>query len=214
MSEQSYFQNALSNFVHDAASGGSIRHLTDQGYTVKQISKLLDFPTPIERVRRQVWERLLETEVILTAEPGSKPREKAEYVREYDRYGKSSFRRVMKITEDVSVAHWHEIVINCTDQKKTHSLLADKIAENGENRSYAACEFGLLLRKDPMHFSEQMMALDKAQREYIEGLPWEVNQVYHRLNSRMLEILLKLSSKGLWRGDCFFLKTRERIRIQ
>ena len=34
MSENRYFQKALSDFTYDAASGGAIRHLTDTGYTV------------------------------------------------------------------------------------------------------------------------------------------------------------------------------------
>ena len=47
MGEQEYFKNALSNFMFEAASGGAIRHLADLGYTVKQISKKLEFPTPL-----------------------------------------------------------------------------------------------------------------------------------------------------------------------
>lgn len=95
MSQPDYFKNALANFTHEAASGGAIRHLTDLGCTVDQITKQLTFPTPRERVRRQVWERLLDTGVILLEEPGSgKQREKAVYVEERDPYGRTSFRRV------------------------------------------------------------------------------------------------------------------------
>ena len=56
-----YFQKALSDFTYNAASGGAIRHLTDVGYTVKQIMEELAFPTPYERVQKGVWERLIET---------------------------------------------------------------------------------------------------------------------------------------------------------
>lgn len=211
--EQSYFQNALSNFTHEAASGGAIRHLTDLGYTVKQISERLDFPTPFERVRRQVWERLLDTGVILTKEPGSGSEEKAEYVREYDRFGKASFRKVVKTSPEITVSRFKELQVDCKDKEKLRSFLEKKISENEEGRAYAACDFGMLLRQEPQRFEELLLALDSYQREYIEGLPWEAEICYHRLDSRMLNILLKLSAKGLWQGDCYFLKTGERIHF-
>lgn len=211
MSEQSFFQNALSNFTHEVASGGAIRHLTDMGYTVKQISERLDFPTPFERVQRQVWERLLETETVLTEEPGSSHREKTDYVREYDKYGRASFRRVVEPSVKMSVVHWRDLEKGSGEKESIRSLLEKKIAENGEAHSYAACEFGLLARREPQRFQELLQALDERQREYVEGLPWEAKRVYHRLDSRMLEIVLQLSVKGLWQGQCYFLKTGERV---
>lgn len=39
MAVKDYFQNALSNFTHEVASGGAIRHLAEPGYTVKQITE-------------------------------------------------------------------------------------------------------------------------------------------------------------------------------
>ncbi|MDE7223595.1 MAG: hypothetical protein K2O34_07435, partial [Acetatifactor sp.] len=94
--EQTYFQKALSDFVYDMASGDAIHHLTDMGYTVRQIQEKLSFPTPYERIQRTVWKHLTDTGVIFPerAEAG-KPREKVDYVREYDSYGRASFRRVV-----------------------------------------------------------------------------------------------------------------------
>ena len=214
MSEQSFFQNALSNFTHEVASGGAIRHLTDLGYTVKQISERLDFPTPFERVQCQVWEHLLETEVILTAEPGSSHREKADYVREYDKYGRASFRRVVTASPEVSVVHWRDMEMDGREKETVRSLLEKKIAENGEKHSYVACEFGLLARRDPQQFQMLLQVLDERQKEYVEGLPWEGKRVYHRLDPRMLEIVLQLSVNGQWQGQCFFLKTCERVLLK
>ena len=214
MSEQSFFQNALANFTHEVASGGAIRHLTDLGYTVKEISERLDFPTPLERVQRQVWERLLETEVILVEEPGSSHKEKADYVREYDKYGRASFRRVVEASTEMSVAHWRDLEIDGGKKEKLCILLEKKISENGEPHSYAACEFGLLAKREPQRFQELLQALDERQKEYVEGLPWETKRVYHRLDTRMLEIVLRLSVKGLWQGQCYFLKTGERVYLK
>lgn len=214
MSEQSFFQNALSNFTHEVASGGAIRHLTDLGYTVKQISEQLDFPTPFERVQRQVWERLLETETVLTEEPGSSHKEKADYVREYDKYGRASFRRVVETPAELPVVHWRDLEISCGEKENIRNLLQNRISKNGEDCSYAACEFGLLVRRDPQRFLTLLQVLDERQREYVEGLPWEARRVYHKLDSRMLEIVLQLSVKGLWQGQCYFLKTGERVLLK
>lgn len=62
--KQSYFQTALANFTFDVASGGAIRHLADLGYTVTQITKRLDFPTPYDRVQQTVWEYFLQTGIL------------------------------------------------------------------------------------------------------------------------------------------------------
>ncbi len=107
MRENEYFQQALANFTYEVAGGGAIRHLTEAGYTVKQIMEQLDFPVPYEKVRRAVWEHLVRTRGVLLEEPGSGTRkEKAVYVREYDKYGKCSFRRVVREEEASREIHW------------------------------------------------------------------------------------------------------------
>lgn len=107
--EQTYFQRALSDFVYDVASGGAIRHLADLGYTVKQIQEKLAFPTPYERIRNTVWKHLLDTGVIFRENPAG-AEEKVEYVREYNQYGKASFRRV---TMPVSPSESRESCLLC-----------------------------------------------------------------------------------------------------
>lgn len=103
MGEDRYFQKALSAFTHDVASGGAIRHLTDLGYTARQIKEQLAFPTPYERVRETMREHLLDKGILLEEEPGcGRVREQAEYVLEHDQYGRTSFRKVIR--EDVSEA--------------------------------------------------------------------------------------------------------------
>lgn len=67
--EQKYFKKALSDFTFEMASGGAIRHLADRGYTVGEIVKMLDFPTPYERVGDLVRKHFLETGVLLLDEP-------------------------------------------------------------------------------------------------------------------------------------------------
>lgn len=210
MSEQSYFQNALSNFTHDVASGGAIRHLTDLGYTTRQVMERLDFPTPFVRVQKEVWQRLLDTEVILTEEPGSAKREKVSYVREYDKYGKASFRRVVEQDgENGEGIAWRRQNLSGKARDAVMGLMRAKAAENGEDFSYVACDFGLLAAREPERFQELLLTLDGEFREYIEGLPWERHRVYHRLNGRMLKIWLSLWENEGCFGECFFIKTKE-----
>ena len=70
MTEQpKYFEEALSNFVHDVASGGAIRHLVDSGYSVDQIKERLDYPTPRERVEKTVYKYMTESGILLSQLP-------------------------------------------------------------------------------------------------------------------------------------------------
>ncbi len=64
-----YFQDALSDFVYDAASGRAIRHLTDAGYTASQIVQNLDYPTPISKVRHTITRYLKESSILLEKLP-------------------------------------------------------------------------------------------------------------------------------------------------
>lgn len=215
MEENRYFQDALARFTHEAANGGAIRHLADIGYTVEQIRAKLDFPAPYERVQRAVWQRLVDTGVILYEEPGKgEPKEKAVYVKEYDRYGKSTFRRVAERQEGLAVTSWKQR--ECRgDSASAESLLAllkEKLAENGEDFAYASCDFGRIAAREPGRYERMLEALG-GQREYVEGLPWERAKVYHRLNLRMLEILACLAQAGLYQGEVFFVRTGDRIRI-
>ena len=176
--EQTYFQRALSDFVYAVASGGAIRHLADLGYTVKQIQEKLAFPTPYERIRNTVWKHLLDTGVIFRENPAG-AEEKVEYVREYNQYGKASFRRV---TMPVSPSESRE--------------------------SCLLCCFGPLKMKDPERFKEVLGALEREQAEYIEGLPWGTERVFYRPNRRMLDIYHALARAGLSEGVCYFQELR------
>lgn len=236
MSEQDYFANALANFTHEVASGGSIRHLADLGYTVRQIREQLPFPTPYEKVRKDVWERLLDTRVVLLEEPGAvcgELREKSKYVLEYNQYGKASFRLVAAQEEKPKPVVWKERRFEADEMKKTAksarengsrrlssgknralaAYLGEKCAGNGEEQSYCSCLFGLQRRKDPSGFQAAMEVLEERQREYVTGLPWEEKICYHRLDGRMREIVAALYESGRYKGTCYFLKTEERILI-
>lgn len=212
--ENGFFRQALADFAWEAADGGAIRHLADRGYTVRQIGEMLDFPASYERVRKAVWEHFTDTGVILLQEPGSgRQREKAVYVREYDKYGKVSFRKVPGEEEDI-VSEWKVETLRKGEKlspEKLAELLRTGIERNGAEASYVSCLFGLPAGTDLSEYGNLLDVLTERQREYIEGLPWERRKVYHRLDPRMREILLRLYGTGRYHGECYFLKTGEKM---
>lgn len=218
MEENDFFRKALADFTCEAASGGAIRHLADRGYTVKQIKEKLDFPTSCHRVQKAVWQHFIDTGVILQEKPGGSRKKKAVYVREYDKYGKATFRRITDTSdfpEDIARhREWKERHISGgegTAPEKLAELLYSGIQENGEEFSYMSCEFGLMAYRSPSEYHMLLEALEERQKEYITGLPWERKKVYHRLDPRMREILVRLYGTGHYHGECYFVKTGERM---
>ena len=108
MQQSKYFQKALSDFTYEAASGGAIR-LAALGYTARQISEQLTFPTPFGRVQQELWKNLVDMKVILLEEPGSgRQKARVSYVREYDKFGRAAFRQVVEEDTDTAVGEWKE----------------------------------------------------------------------------------------------------------
>lgn len=215
MSEQDFFRDALSDFTFEAASGGAIRHLADLGYTVKQISEKLTYPTPYERVRGAVWKHLLDKKVILTQEPGSgKEQGKAEYTMERDKYGRTSFRLAVSGSHNAEPVCWRERVYSKVQDGDLALYMAKICEQNGENNVYLSCDFGWWSRREPEKLAAAMQVLNERQREYISGLPWENLICYHKLDMRMREIAAKLYEAGYYQGICYCLKTSEKISIE
>ncbi len=163
MQKNTWFQKALQNFTQDAASLGAVRHLADLGKTVKEIEAELSYPTPHELVQKTVWERLLENGTILREAPsGRETVAKAEFVREYNAYGKASFRRVVKIRE-----------------------------VERDPEEYVPCRFGEEAPAE-LQKRLQKAGVEEKDAEYILGLPWEKGTVYHKKTERILRIMRKL----------------------
>lgn len=157
MAEKEFFKKALSNFTHEVASGGAIRHLADRGYTVQQIVEKLDFPTPYESVQEVVWTHMTENRCILLMEPGcGRVQENVEYVTEYDSYGKKSFRRVIVKENVVPAVEWKEGFWGNMGYGKLAEFLAEKCREKGENSAYISCNVGVRLQTDPDIFADEL----------------------------------------------------------
>ena len=160
--ENKYFTQALSDFTFDMASGGEICHLCDLGYSVREISEKLLFPTPISKIQQTVWKHLREEGVILLSDPGEiHETEKISYVKEYQSTGKASFRRIVEKREKPS-------------------------------GDYIPCDFGKQMYQDKEQFEKKLEALNAKDRDYILGLPWPLERVYHVADERMRRIQRQL----------------------
>lgn len=235
MEQQEFFRKALSDFTYDAASGGAIRHLADLGLTVKQIQQQLSFPTPYVRIQHTVWEHLLSTGVLRKEIPtGCAASEQVRYVREYDSYGKPSFRRVV-LTDSVNFDSSSEKQTPLSAQSPTSpkqkpgsvsfreksyafgtdgpllTFLGNLVSQNGEEHSYVSCDFGLRLSQNKEEFLSALERLDRRQQDYILGLPWERCTVYHRLDLRMREITARLFENGDNSFCFYFTKTVQKV---
>ena len=92
------FNKALSNFIHDAAAGGAVRHLADLGYSISDIADNLDYPISKEMIAGIMWEHFINIGKICLEEP-SENHNKASFIKEQDAYGRISFRKVVETTD-------------------------------------------------------------------------------------------------------------------
>ncbi len=214
MGEQDYFKKALSNFMYDAACGGAICHRADMGDTVRKITEELDFPMPYAKVQQAVWKHYIETSVILLEEPGmGKESEQYQYVKEQNKYGTTSFRRI-KVSKDAGkVIDWKTKTFQAQEKDTIGKYIEDRFLKNREACAYMSCDFGRIQYKDGKQYEKILQILPPKQREYIEGLPWELGRCYHKLDKRMEEILLCLCGQEMYRGTVYFFGLEERIEI-
>ena len=177
-----YFNQALSDFMFEAASGGAIRHLTDMGYSVDQILGKLSFPTPRERVEKTVYRHMRETGLLLSELS----------VRETD---------------------FHVSVLEARYADQISARFLKLLEQNGERSAYLECTYGSLQRREPARWEALLSCLNSREREYLCGVRWERDVMYHRLNSRMREIAVKLALVGKTQQRCFFLERREMLVV-
>lgn len=211
MAKQEYFQSALADFAFDMASGGAIRHLADQGYTAQEIIKMLDFPTPHDRIVQTMRKHFFDTGVLLTEEPGQGKQARYTWVTEYDRYSKKTFRRVPLETGGAEAVIWKQHFYRESADGTLWDFLARKCAQNGEETSYVSCDFGLLRYREPEHFSRAIARLSERHQNYIRDIFTERKLLYHRLDRRMREIIPALHANGDYHGTCYFQKLQESL---
>lgn len=67
--KQRFFQEALSDFTYDVASGGAVRHLVERGYSTDQIMRELSYPTARSRVEKMVYRHMTDTGILMEELP-------------------------------------------------------------------------------------------------------------------------------------------------
>lgn len=206
---ENYFYEALNHFIFEEAGGGAIRHLANRGYTARQIADSLSFPIPYEKVREAFTEHLLESGILLRERPeAGVKQEKTEFVREYDKYGKASFRRVTIPQQEGTAdrngraGRWEEMdfekfLLLYNGAEKIELAAETELAE-AERNIYISCAFGADREE------EVLRALEKGQREYIQGIRFTRRPMYHLLDRRMFGITLKLREKEVAVGKVYF----------
>ena len=214
MAEQEYFKKALSNFTYHIACGGAIRHMADQGYSVKQIIKQLDFPTSYEKVQHMVWEHLQQTGILLSEEPGSeKQSQTTTFVKEYDKYGKPSFRRVV-LSNNIPSICWKETEFYEKTDDRLAAYLNNKYQQNHSDNAYISFDFGIRMQYHIDSFTKALQKLTEYQKDYILGRPWEKKIFYHKINCDIIEIASQLYELEEYNGCCYFIELKEKINIR
>lgn len=157
------FQNALSNFTQEAANGGAIRHLADLGYTVDQIYHTLDFPTSREQIGKTIWKYFTENGTI--------------------RYDKPP-------ENNGTGPHYIEKSTYVVDHGKFGTTSLRRVITKIEipPTKYYPCDFGKQIYKDQKKFERSLAVLSPDDRDYILGLPWPLQTVYHKETERMKQI--------------------------
>jgi hypothetical protein len=200
-----FFRDALANFTYDVASGGAITHLADIGYTPQEIKKMLDFPTPYERVQETFWNYLLEKRIIVEEKSElEKKQEKVHFVTDYDSYGRKSFRQVVEYEESGLPVPDFDTFCQVTYVQAAHGRFASFLKEYCTSDAYVSCDFA-------QRTASFLEPLTEKQRLYMEGVPWKRKIVWHRLNQRMMEILPALYEKSSYHGTLLLLQKKEQI---
>ena len=87
---------------------------------------------------------------------------------------------------------------------KMPEAIAAHIAKYGEENSYMECPFGAWKKAGYEKQEAFLSCLSLREREYILGISWEQDVMYHRLNGRMREIGMKLVSHTKWEWGFYF----------
>lgn len=83
--------------------------------------------------------------------------------------------------------------------------LTDAVVESGEKNAYMECPFGGWRKTNEKLFAQTIACLTGREQEYLLGIRWERDVMYHRLNDRMREIALKLVKNTEWEWKFYFL---------
>lgn len=107
------------------------------------------------------------------------------------RYMTETGMLIAKLPPEDENVRWH--LLQEKDGKKLHKAMTEYIEEYGVENSYMECPFGKWMKNDENKLKQVISCLTSREQDYILGIKWERNVMYHILNDRMREIGIKLS---------------------
>ncbi len=179
---QKYFDEALSDFVHDAACGGAIRHLVDLGYSLPQIVRALTYPVSPEKVRKTAYRYMLESGLLLRGLEGTE-----------------AFLHIKLNRSDREAAHrllYKKIQENGEAKTYLSCPFGKWVCQNGKGTGEE-------------RLRAELSCLNPREQDYIAGIAWDAPLLYHRMNGRMREIGAKLLLHGFSDIRYYFMETKE-----
>ena len=213
MSEEKYFEKALSDMKDSFAGKDGIKHLAELGYSVRQIQASLDFPFPLDKIGRVLWDHYRSEEIILQKAPGSGAGSvKVHYIKQTDAYGKQSFIKVQGDDKAESLSYkkviyhdGHDIFspVDRNEKRKVKMFLEENSTCGPD---YVSFDFGRLKTRNGAEWRSLLSSLSADDRDYLEVMPWEssLTGVYHLIDDRVIRILEALEGTGYLPGVFYF----------
>ena len=217
--DNDHFEKALMDMKDSFAGRDGIKHLADLGYPMRAIKDSLDYPFPMDKIGKVLWNHYLGNETILLKAPGSGTGEAGfTYIRKTDAFGKQSFIRVTEKKAVTVTRTWKKIVhntgrdiFNPTADEKMLAVkeFIDKYSVGGPD--YVSLHFGRLKRNEGPEWHSLLSHLSGDERDYAEAMPWEssLNGCYHLIDDRMLRMLVSLEGTGCLPGVYYFAEETE-----
>jgi len=95
---------------------------------------------------------------------------------------------IIRLTDPANKSHKEVTYVQDRDKYGRCSFRRVEMDNPSENHEYIFCDFGKAIYKDRKGFEESLTFLDKNDRDYILGLPWPVEPVWHIRDERMMRI--------------------------
>ena len=214
-----YFEEALHHFIKDFNYGGAIDHLTEKGYSLRQIRDRIGGHLSDSFLREQMMQSYLKHDRLLLEEPGSRKREKLSMVRETGPYGRVSFRQVREVIEESTLPLALRSYHPQKDGRLAHFLLrkteennSAQILSPSEQRKLSGGSY-LSLQISSRRLEDWSDCLDRNQLDYLEGFRELSGSCYLRIDSRVAEIAEGLYEAEAYQGHAYFLDLGQKWEI-
>ena len=197
---ESYFNQALQNFIKDFNYSGAIDHLTDKGFTFPMIRERIGVHISEEYIKEQMIRSYKDRDILLTTEPGSGSREKVSMIRETGPYGKVSYRQVRERIPDEGPPYflkdYHEDI---------HGDLSSFL------RKMPGAYLSMTITNKDL--STWSAFLEPEQVDYLQPFLLVGQEFFFRSEDRFTEIIASLYRHGCYRGYAWYPAARQKWKI-